>query len=335
MIEVKIYTRQGCHLCEDVKAELLALQEQFPHKLTEIDIESSDALLRQYSLEIPVVEIGPYKLKAPITPTELAMTLAAALDRQRHIDQIDQAVYEGHTEGFSNQWTKSDAFSLWIARHYMAFFNLFVFLYVGLPFLAPVLMKAGAEPVARPIYRAYSFVCHQLAFRSHFLFGEQAVYPRTAAGIEGMLTFSQATGMSEGSSWEEIFAAERYVGDEKVGYKVALCQRDVAIYGGILLFGLLFVVSGRRLPMLPWYLWIALGLVPIGLDGVSQLISQLPIDIIPYRESVPELRIITGGLFGFMTAWFGYPMVEESMAETRLVMESKWRRIQRIQKKAS
>jgi uncharacterized membrane protein len=106
-----------------------------------------------------------------------------------------------------------------------------------------------------------------------------------------------------------------------VGYKVALCERDVAIYGGILLFGLLFALSGRRLPALPWYLWILLGMGPIGLDGFSQLFSQFNwpwlAAILPYRESTPFLRVLTGAMFGIATAWFAYPYIEESMNETR------------------
>ena len=79
---------------------------------------------------------------------------------------------------------------------------------------------------------------------------------------------------------------------------------------------------------MPIAVWFLLGLVPIGLDGVSQLVSQLPWDIIPIRESTPLLRTITGGLFGFSTAWFGYPIVEESMADTRKLLTVKLRAAQ-------
>jgi hypothetical protein len=62
-------------------------------------------------------------------------------------------------------------------------------------------------------------------------------------------------------------------------------------------------------------------MLPIGLDGFSQLFSQMNwawlSSILPYRESTPLLRVLTGGLFGFTTAWFAYPYMEESMAETR------------------
>ncbi len=49
-------------------------------------------------------------------------------------------------------------------------------------------------------------------------------------------------------------------------------------------------------------LWILIGLGPIGLDGFSQLFSQMDwswlATIFPYRESTPFLRVLTGALFG-------------------------------------
>jgi uncharacterized membrane protein len=223
-------------------------------------------------------------------------------------------------------WKGSDGFSYWLSWHYMSLFNLFIILYVGLPFLAPVMMKSGLTTPANLVYRAYGAVCHQLAYRSFFLFGEQPVYPRAAAGVEDFVTFGQAVDIGEGSNVEEIFAARRFVGNEIIGYKVALCQRDVAIYLAILGFGILFVLTGKRLPPLPWYLWLLLGILPIALDGLSQLLSQPPLNFWGFRESTPYLRVLTGALFGFFTAWFGYPLVEETMRETRHVMGEKYRR---------
>ena len=125
--------------------------------------------------------------------------------------------------------------------------------------------------------------------------------------------------------------ARRYVGDETVGYKVALCERDVAIYASILLFGLLFAVTGRRIPQLHWAIWLLIGLGPIGLDGFSQLFAQFEwpflASILPYRESTPFLRVLTGSLFGFFTAWFAYPNIEESMQETRQFFVKKFAQV--------
>jgi uncharacterized membrane protein len=76
------------------------------------------------------------------------------------------------------------------------------------------------------------------------------------------------------------------------------------------------------------------GILPIAIDGFSQLLSQPPLNMFPYRESTPLLRTITGFLFGFTTAWFGYPIVEESMADVRRFYEQKMARA-RSQEKAS
>jgi uncharacterized membrane protein len=325
MLNIILYSRQDCHLCEQTKADLESLQARYPHQLTVIDVDRSAELRKAFGFEVPVVEIGPYTLKAPISQAELALTLGAAHDRLRHMEQLD---LDAERLG-STQWTRSDRFTHWISNHYLAFFNFIVILYLGLPVLAPVLMKAGYTTPANAIYRLYSGVCHQLAFRSFFLFGEQPVYPRASAGLEDVLSLQQATGVAESEDGAALLAARRYVGDERVGYKIALCQRDVFIYGAILLFGFVYGLTGRKFKPLPWYLWIGIGMLPIGLDGFSQLLSQPPLNLLPYRESTPLFRSLTGFLFGFTTAWFGYPMVEESMAEARQIMATKLRRIAR------
>ena len=64
-------------------------------------------------------------------------------------------------------------------------------------------------------------------------------------------------------------------------------------------------------------------------NPTPQLLSQPPLGLFPYRESTPFLRVLTGFLFGFSTAWFGYPLVEQTMAETRQIMADKWGRLQK------
>ncbi len=72
---VTLYTRPGCHLCEEVKIALVQLQGLFPHTLVEIDITADPALLRRYHLTIPVVQIGDVTLEAPITSGQLVQAL--------------------------------------------------------------------------------------------------------------------------------------------------------------------------------------------------------------------------------------------------------------------
>lgn len=324
MITVTLYSRQDCHLCEEAHAELERLRDRYPHKLVIIDVDDHPDLERTYGLDVPVVVVEPFRLKAPFSGKELEVTLAAALDRERHIEQVEKSPT---LEEMRGKWTTADGITMWLSNHYIALINMVVIIYLGLSFMAAVFMKVGAVGPADIVYRGYSFLCHQLGYRSFFLFGEQPFYPREAAGVEGYKTYSEATGMSEADEPLADLNARLYVGNETVGYKVALCQRDVAMYMGIFLFGLLFALFHFRLPPIPWYVWILVGVVPIAVDGFSQLLSQSPLHLLPFRESTPFLRILTGGLFGFFTAWFGYPMVEESMLESRKLMTSKWRRL--------
>ncbi len=337
MLKITFYTRSNCHLCEQAKADLEALQARFPHTLTEIDIAGDVDLEAAYGLDIPVIEVGPYRLKAPFDRRDLAMTLGAARDRVSHLQAVEDPKYaRGVQRG--ERISPMDRFARWFAQRYMLVFNLFVLLYVGLPFVAPVMLRAGMERPANVIYTFYGGLCHQLSYRSFFLFGEQVIYPRAAAGLEGFTTFQQATGLDENA----ILPARAFRGNEVVGYKVALCQRDVAIYGAILLFGLLFAATGRKWRPLPFWVWLLVGIIPIGWDGGSQLIGAIlenlhgPLwdflgQIFPPRESVPALRVLTGFLFGFTTAWFGYPLVEEAMRDTRLLLTKKFAQVEGVQ----
>jgi uncharacterized membrane protein len=209
------------------------------------------------------------------------------------------------------------------ARHWVLYFNLFICGYVGLPFLAPVLMHAGFTAPAQVIYTIYSPLCHQLGYRSWYLYGEALSYPRAE--------FERSTGIDP----DDLWAARGFIGNEQMGYKVAFCQRDVAIYGGILLAGMIYSLPfvRRRLPPLHLAGWVLLGIVPIGLDGFSQLFSQYPYNLLPIfswlppRESTPLFRTLTGALFGVANAWLAYPYVEQSMREVAQELGAKLARV--------
>jgi len=325
MINVTLYVRADCHLCDLARLDMEELQNKQSHRLVEIDIDSDPVLLDQYALDIPVVEIGPYRLKYPFTKKDLEMTLAAALDRKTQLERVDDRAYQKAVER-GRTLTRADKVSLWIAKHYLLVLNLLLLLYVGLPFTAPMLKEAHDNGAAELIYRVYRPLCHQWSFRSWFLFGEQAYYPHAEAKIPGVLTFERVSGISDANDPSRI-QARLFEGNETLGFKVALCERDIAIWGAILLFGIIFAISQRKMKGLNWIIWILIGIGPIALDGVSQLISQLNLPILqgflPYRESTPFLRTMTGFLFGFTTAWFGFPTIEEVMADTRRLLTRK------------
>ena len=57
--QVLLYTRPGCHLCEEALDGLLALRSAGrPFDLHEVDIESDEALNRRLLERIPVIEVG-------------------------------------------------------------------------------------------------------------------------------------------------------------------------------------------------------------------------------------------------------------------------------------
>jgi uncharacterized membrane protein len=318
---VTLYSKDDCSLCEQAISDLAELEAEFPHRLSIIDVSTDGYLTEKYGDFIPVVEVGPYVKKAPFTKEELRVTLMAARDRIDQLERLEDPTYLERKER-GQTVTRTDKVSYFITSHWLKGLNILIFIYLGLPFLAPVLMNSGATAPATIIYRLYGAVCHQFAFRSWFLYGEQYAYPRETAEVERLVPYGQATGMDE----NDIFASRAYIGEEGVGYKVAFCQRDVAIYVGVLLFGLIFGASGHRIKSLRWYIWLLVGVAPIALDGLSQLLSQPPFEFWDVRESTPFLRSLTGFLFGFTTAWLGIPMIEQAMRETRHALTRKFSR---------
>jgi glutaredoxin len=58
MTEVVVYSRPGCHLCEEAIERIVALHgEGYRFELREVDVESDEALLRRHLERIPVVEV--------------------------------------------------------------------------------------------------------------------------------------------------------------------------------------------------------------------------------------------------------------------------------------
>ena len=210
----------------------------------------------------------------------------------RPLDQRVQETQPSFTlklEGWINRGVE------WFVGHWLALFNLLFLVYVGLPLLAPVLMEMGAETPAKAIYTIYRPACHQLPERSFFLFGEQPVYTRAELPANGV------------ADSDSIFVRRNYIGDPEHGYKVAICERDVAIYGSMFLMGLIFALVRGHLPRLKAR-YVLLFALPMALDGFTQLVGL--------RESSWALRVITGGLFGVGLVWFAYPYIEESMKKT-------------------
>ena len=51
---VTLYTRPGCHLCDDARAVVENVCAELGERFTEVDIDGSEELTRRYGEEIPV-----------------------------------------------------------------------------------------------------------------------------------------------------------------------------------------------------------------------------------------------------------------------------------------
>jgi glutaredoxin len=58
MARLVMYSRPGCHLCDDARVVLLRVGEPFD----EVDIESDDELLKRYLERIPVIALDGEEL---------------------------------------------------------------------------------------------------------------------------------------------------------------------------------------------------------------------------------------------------------------------------------
>ena len=77
MIALTIYSRPGCHLCEEMKAVVETVARSIPLSLEEVDISTDASLEARYGLEIPVLLVdGRKAAKYRIGEGELRKLLA-------------------------------------------------------------------------------------------------------------------------------------------------------------------------------------------------------------------------------------------------------------------
>jgi glutaredoxin len=57
-----LYSRPGCHLCDQARVALERVRARAPFALREVNIETDDSLLRRYLERIPVIALGDEEL---------------------------------------------------------------------------------------------------------------------------------------------------------------------------------------------------------------------------------------------------------------------------------
>ena len=61
-IEVTLYTRPGCHLCDEAKAQIAPLLRGAGATLREVNIDADPILRARYDLDVPVIFLGERKV---------------------------------------------------------------------------------------------------------------------------------------------------------------------------------------------------------------------------------------------------------------------------------
>lgn len=91
------------------------------------------------------------------------------------------------------------------------------------------------------------------------------------------------------------------------GHQLGMCARNFSIYTAMFIGSLIFVLSNKRIPGIPWWVWILM-ILPMAIDGTTQMFGL--------RESTWELRVITGTLFGLANVWFALPLIHKTILES-------------------
>lgn len=82
MLEVTLYTKDDCSLCDKAKAVLLAVREQIPFEYVEVDITSDATTYEEFREQIPVIFVNGRKaFKFHVTAEELTKRLRRDLSR--------------------------------------------------------------------------------------------------------------------------------------------------------------------------------------------------------------------------------------------------------------
>jgi glutaredoxin len=61
-LDVTLYTRPGCHLCEEAKSAMAPLLAEFGARLREVNIDEDAVLRARYDYDVPVIFLGARKV---------------------------------------------------------------------------------------------------------------------------------------------------------------------------------------------------------------------------------------------------------------------------------
>jgi uncharacterized membrane protein len=238
-----------------------------------------------------------------------------------------------------------------LMRHWLLIFITLYGLFNLLPFFAPVLMKIGWSGGGNAIYAFYSTLCHQMAQRSFFLFGEHSTY-----------TLDQLPVTLSGHTGPDTLLLRSFRGNDVLGWKVAWSDRMISLYTGVWLVGIVYWGVSRFRPQKPISIWrFGLLALPMVIDGGTHMISDMTAGLtrgFRYQNAwlvsltgnvMPETfyvgdalgsfnswtRLLTGLLFAAGAVWLTFPLMDRYTRSTLAEIDAKIERVNDAQRRLS
>lgn len=238
-----------------------------------------------------------------------------------------------------------------LIRHWLLIFITLYGLFNLLPFLAPVLMKIGWSGGGNALYTSYSALCHQMAQRSFFLFGQHNMY-----------TLDQLPVALTGNTGTDTLLLRSFRGNDVLGWKVAWSDRMVSMYTGIWLVGVVYWWVSRFRPQKPIAIWrFGLLALPMIIDGGTHMMSDMSGDLVTgfrYQNTwlasltgnvMPEsfymgealgsfnswMRLLTGLLFAVGAVRLVFPLMDRYARATLVDIDAKIEHVSEAQRRLS
>jgi glutaredoxin len=77
-MEVVLYSRPGCHLCDAARDVILAQRARSWFAFRDVNVETDDALELEYGIRIPVVTVnGEERFELQVDPSDFARMVAS------------------------------------------------------------------------------------------------------------------------------------------------------------------------------------------------------------------------------------------------------------------
>jgi uncharacterized membrane protein len=202
---------------------------------------------------------------------------------------------------------------LWLSKHWLAIANTFFFTYVGLPFLAPILMAAGFTRAANTIYQMYNLVCHQLPTRTYFVFGEQVAMCQRCIAIYltlaiGGIVFNLVRFRALSFKWYILFALPMAL-DGGSAFVSELAQ-VIPLWIFWVMWTVIVLITAIvmfKQQILFWQMWVVFA---------GGFLALAYLQFVGLRISDATFRTVTGAVFGIGTVWYAYPILEEGFKDT-------------------